>query len=363
MDLTASALIARLTPWWSGQIGEPVSIQAAERIPGGASRQTWRLRLGPTVATNGATGGPASAPPAVASDSLTQGEFILRLDPPASLIETDRVREFQALKAFHESDVPVPEALWMVPEAQVLGGAFFVMRAVPDGIAGPLRLMQPPYVAHHARMAEQKWMTLGRIACADPALLSEASQNAVLSDAYRKPDWMGALDEWQAMLEADALTPQPIQLAALRWLRRHPPPPPARRSVVHGDYRTGNLLFSQEGELLAVLDWEMVHAGDPLEDLAWGLNRVWCFQGDERRGGLLPRDQAIALWERASGLQADPVALHWWELFSCVKGQAIWLSAAREFEQGRVDDSMMVTAAWMMINAQDRATLELMERL
>ena len=64
-----------------------------------------------------------------------------------------------------------------------------------------------------------------------------------------------------------------------------------------------------------------------------------------------------------AAVAADPVALHWWELLSCLKGQAIWLSAAKEYEQGRVDDSMMVTAAWMMINAQDRATLELLGRL
>ena len=134
-------------------------------------------------------------------------------------------------------------------------------------------------------------------------------------------------------------------------------------SVVHGADRTGSLLFGEHGELLAVLDWEMVHRGDPLEDLAWGLNRVWCFQNDARCGGLLERAGAIALWERASGLRADAQALHWWEVFSCLKGQAIWCSAAREYQEGRVSDTIMVTAAWMMINAQDRATLELLGKL
>lgn len=89
----------------------------------------------------------------------------------------------------------------------------------------------------------------------------------------------------------------------------------------------------------------MVHLGDPLEDLARSLNRVWCFQRDERRGGLLPREQAIARWEATSGLKADAQALHWWEVLNCLKGQAIWLSAAREFQSGRVCDSMMALAA------------------
>jgi aminoglycoside phosphotransferase (APT) family kinase protein len=349
MELTAEDLLARLAPWWSQQTGQEVRLCAAERIPGGASRQTWRIRA------QGAEQG--------------QSEYVLRLDPEASLIETDRAMEFAALRAFQGSPVPVPEPLWMMSDPALLGGPFFVMRAVLGGLAAPLRLMQPPYAAHHARMAERKWSVLGEVARAD-APLEQVFGGAVRAGLVRerheldtRPCWERELDHWQAMLEADALMPQPIQQAAIRWMRRHPPPPPQRLSVVHGDYRTGNLLYSPEGELLAVLDWEMVHQGDPLEDLAWGLNRVWCFQNDERRGGLAPREQAIAIWERASGLKADPVALHWWELLSCLKGQAIWLSAAKEYEQGRVDDSMMVTAAWMMINAQDRATLELLGRL
>jgi aminoglycoside phosphotransferase (APT) family kinase protein len=339
MALTDQALLARLAPWWSARADTGSAMHWAERIPGGASRQTWRL-------------GPAPG----------EARFVLRLDPDASLIETDRALEFGALQAFFGSAVPVPEPLWFEPDASVLGGPFFIMRAVQGGQTAPLRLMQPPFVAQHARMAECKWHALGEIARMpwspdDPwgRLLA-----ARLSDG--RLVWQRELDHWQAMLEADALEPQPIQQAAIRWMRRHPPPEPARLSIVHGDYRTGNLLFSETGDLRSVLDWEMVHVGDPLEDLAWGLNRVWCFQNDERRGGLIDRAGALALWEQTSGLRVDPVALHWWEVFSCLKGQAIWLSAAREYEEGRVSDSMMVTAAWMMINAQDRATLELLSR-
>ena len=59
----------------------------------------------------------------------------------------------------------------------------------------------------------------------------------------------------------------------------------------------------------------MCHLGDPLEDLAWGLNRIWCWARDERVGGLLPKEQAIGVWEASSGLAADRTSLHWWELF------------------------------------------------
>jgi aminoglycoside phosphotransferase (APT) family kinase protein len=123
--------------------------------------------------------------------------------------------------------------------------------------------------------------------------------------------------------------------AAIRWMRRNPPPPAQKIAVVHGDYRTGNFLFDEEGRIRGILDWEMSHLGDPLEDLGWSLNRVWCWAQDERRGGLVDRVRAITIWEKASGLKADPAALHWWELFATIKGQAIWVSSAHAWETGK----------------------------
>ena len=75
------------------------------------------------------------------------------------------------------------------------------------------------------------------------------------------------------------------------------------------------------------------------------------------------RERAVRIWEQASGLRADPRALHWWELFSCVKGQGIWVSSAREYESGKNQDAVLALAAWMQMNAQDRAALELLGQL
>jgi aminoglycoside phosphotransferase (APT) family kinase protein len=175
--------------------------------------------------------------------------------------------------------------------------------------------------------------------------------------------WRRELDHWEGVLDADEVCPQPIVRAAIRWLRRNPPPPAQRISVVHADYRTGNFLFDAEGRIRGILDWEMAHLGDPLEDLAWSLGRIWCWARDERRGGLLPKQEAVRIWEQSSGLRADPRALHWWELFSCVKGQGIWVSSAREYESGKNQDAVLALAAWMQMNAQDRSVLELMGHL
>ncbi|MEZ5657991.1 MAG: phosphotransferase family protein [Burkholderiaceae bacterium] len=307
-----------------------------ERIFGGASRETWRFTW--VEARDGGE---------------HRHALILRRDPAASLIDTERRIEVAAYRAFADTAVPVPRIWWLEEDPAPLGSPFFVMEAITGCEAAGPALMQAPYSQHHEHIAEQKWTLLARIATTDPARVA---------DVATPPDsdqcWRRELDHWAGVLDREAVEPQPIAQAAIRWLRANPPPPARRISIVHGDYRTGNFLVAPDGGIRAVLDWEMMHLGDPLEDLAWGLNRVWAFQNDERVGGLVARERAVSIWERASGLRADPAALGWWELFSSIKGQAIWQGAARAFESGANRDLMMAFAAGVMINSQDRVILD-----
>jgi aminoglycoside phosphotransferase (APT) family kinase protein len=226
--------------------------------------------------------------------------------------------------------------------------------------SSPQQISQPPYAAHAAKFARRKWSILGEIARADPAKLGlEGVMPPVSPDAC----WRRELEHWERVLDEDELCPQPVIRAAIRWLRRSPPPPAQKLAVVHGDFRTGNFLYDREGEIHAILDWEMAHLGDPLEDLAWSINPVWRWAGDERAGGLVPREQAIRIWEEASGLVAAPAALRWWEVFSSVKGQGIWVSSAREFSEGKNQDLILALSAWLVGNSQDRAALSALGRL
>lgn len=338
-------LSARLAAYVASRLpnAEGVAVSGLERIFGGGSRETYRF-----VASWREDGRDVAR------------RLILRRDPPASLIQTERRVEFAAYRAFFGTRVPVPEPLWLEEDPRHLDHPFFVMEEIAGCEASPLRLLAPPYDAHLAEIGRQKWTILGEIARADPAALGLAD---VMEPVDPATAWERELARWTSDLDSDELEPQPITRAAIRWLSRHPPPPAQRLSVVHADYRTGNFLVDEGGTIRGILDWELAHLGDPLEDLAWGLNRVWCWQRDDRAGGLLPRAEAIALWEAASGLRADPAALHWWEVFSCVKGQAIWLSAAREYTDGASHDPILVLAAWMQCNSQDRATLELLGHL
>jgi aminoglycoside phosphotransferase (APT) family kinase protein len=210
------------------------------------------------------------------------------------------------------------------------------------------------------KVATRKWTILGEIARADPAALglTEVMEAPALDACWRRE-----LDHWEAALDKDQAEPLPIVRAAIRWLRANPPAPAQKLSVVHGDYRTGNFLFDETGEIHGVLDWEMSHLGDPLEDLGWSLQPVWTFGRAGQAGGLCDPSLAIAAWERASGLKADPAALHWWILFNCVKGQGIWVGSAAAFNRGGNKAPIMIYPAWWLINAQDRAMLQVMGRL
>jgi aminoglycoside phosphotransferase (APT) family kinase protein len=250
--------------------------------------------------------------------------------------------------------VPVPEPLWLEEDAQWLDYPFFIMQELSGLESSPQAIVAPPYAEHAQKLAQQKWSILGEISKADPAAIGV---DEVMRPVAPEQCWRRELDFWENDLDADELCPQPIIRAAIRWLRRNPPPPAQKVCVVHGDFRTGNVLYDTDGNIRAMLDWEMAHLGDPLEDLAWSLNPIWRWARDERAGGLASREEAIRIWQESSGLQADPQALRWWDVFSTVKGQAIWVSGAKEFSTGKNQEVILALSSWLMGNSQDRAAL------
>jgi hypothetical protein len=97
--------------------------------------------------------------------------------------------------------------------------------------------------------------------------------------------------------------------------------------VVHGDLRLGNLLVDHDG-LRAVLDWELAHLGDPLEDLGWFCVRAWRFGSPLPAGGVASREVLVAAYEAAGGRSVDMEALRWWELLGTLKWGVICVMQA-----------------------------------
>jgi len=147
------------------------------------------------------------------------------------------------------------------------------------------------------------------------------------------------VDRWETILRKDELEPQPVLNLAIRWLRRNLPEA-QRIALLHGDYRTGNYLFGDDG-IHAFLDWEMAHLGDPLEDVGWTAIRYWRFGGTEKVGGVIDREQFHRLYEAAGGARVDRRTVHFWEVLGNLKMAVISVTGARSYSERATHDSVM----------------------
>jgi len=111
--------------------------------------------------------------------------------------------------------------------------------------------------------------------------------------------------------------PHPAFEIVIRWLREHRPPTD-RQSIVHGDLRLGNVLVD-EGGVRAVLDWELAHVGDPMEDLGWLCVRAWRFGSRAPVAGIGSYDELFEAYEQASGVRPDAGVVRWWEVFGTLR--------------------------------------------
>ena len=128
---------------------------------------------------------------------------------------------------------------------------------------------------------------------------------------------------------------------ALRWLHDHEPPhrPPP---VVHGDFRIGNLLVDETG-LRAVLDWELSHLGDPLEDLGWLCVRAWRFGGEGEVGGVGPLEDLLEAYADATGAPVSADDVRWWIVAGTLTWGLICAVQARRHLDGHVRSVELAT--------------------
>jgi aminoglycoside phosphotransferase (APT) family kinase protein len=322
-------LIERLEAYLTRTHGQPAKVTTLSRISGGASRETYKF--------DAEIGGEAKG-------------YILRRDPPGSLIETDRRLEFLAIQSFMDKGVAAPEALALEMDGAELERPFFIMGRIEGGAPGS-PFAADPYAPHGRAIGEQFFSIMGRIA-------GEPVEGLPILDVTDMPApdqcWRRELDYWAGVIDEDELHPQPIVRAAIRKLRANPPPPAQKIAVVHGDYRSGNFLANGSGDIIAILDWEMAHLGDPLEDLGWATDPLWSLPGSPTISGTISLEDGIAAWERASGLKVDPKAFAWWRLFASVKGQAIWTSSAKEWKDGGLKEPILAFSGWYTARRQDQ---------
>jgi aminoglycoside phosphotransferase (APT) family kinase protein len=272
----AHDLAARLAEVVGAAIGDRVSVTGLRRLSGGASRETWSFD---------------------AEGAQRRLPLVLRRDAPG-LPSSTMLLEARCLEATAGAGVPVPRVLAASDDPAALGASFLVMQRI-DGETIPRRILRDDgYAQARERLAGECAAALAGIHAVD------ATELAGLEDEDPVERWRRALDELGS--------PHPAFELAFRWLEANRPPA-RRRTLVHGDFRMGNLIVGPEG-LRAVLDWELAHLGDPLADLGWFCVRAWRFGNDRLpAGGVGSYDGFVAAYEAASGTEVDRPALLWWE--------------------------------------------------
>jgi aminoglycoside phosphotransferase (APT) family kinase protein len=307
-----------------------LKVSGVARVGGGASRETW------TLDARWTEGG-----------AQHEQGFIIRRDPPASLLESNNSLEFELYTALAGSGIPVPRVRWIEPDGATLDRPFFVMERLPgasDG-TGAVLAQSPDHAGVRPIVTRQHAEILAKIHAFDIDRVPSLDRPASPGDSAAHE-----IARWERTMRNDTLEPQPTFELAFSWLKRHIPPPPAKLALVHGDYRTGNFLIDtapQGGGITGVLDWEMAHAGDPIEDVGWLCMKSWRLARDERIGGICTRDEFIEIYEKAGGAKVDRDALKFWEVFSNVKFAIIFITGTKSIVQGKTADITLALTAFI----------------
>ena len=280
------ALLGRsIAAWCSGATG----VINASRLSGGASQETWSFDI---VHPDGNIGA------------------ILRRAPQGYGAAPARAAGLNAeavlMQRAYDAGVPSPKVLHVLQPQDGLGTGFVMARI--EGETIPRKILRDSQFAQvRPKLARQLGEVLAAIHGLASSQLPElrrmtaAKEIAELERDYRSFEW-----------------PRPVFELALSWLRDRDPGPPQEVTLVHGDFRHGNLIIGPEG-VRAVLDWELAHLGDPMEDLGWICVNSWRFgEIDKPVGGFGTREELFAGYE-AAGWHVDPERVKFWEVMGTLR--------------------------------------------
>lgn len=280
--------------------GGPVA--ELRRLSGGASQQTWAFTVGgtPLILRRAAT----------AEHGRNHGSAGL-------------ANEAALITAAHGAGVPVP-AVRRVLRPEDGAGDGFVMDRLEGETLGRRIVRDPALAGARSVLARQCGAAMARIHGLATARLPHLRTACARAEL-----------DFQAGLHRSHGTVRPVFALALQWLARHAPADVDRPVLVHGDFRNGNLMVDAGG-LCGVLDWELAHLGDPMEDLGWICVRSWRFGGGKALpvGGFGTREALCAGYVEAGG-RLDTARLRWWEMLGTLK----WGIVCESMVQSWIDGS------------------------
>lgn len=305
VSTTTRSLEERLERAVRRRLPDVQSVRWIERLPAGATQET-------SVFEVVEQGSPRRSILRRRPDGMPDGDALNR-----TTLET----EARLLRAVGRCGVLVPRVEFVLEPADAMG-AGYAMEWI-EGETIPRRILRDEaFASARPQLARQLGEALARIHAVEIENLPELPRTT--------PDEL-VESQRQALTQHDR--PQPVLELAVRWLAdRTPPTRPLQ--LVHGDFRNGNLIVGPEG-LRSVLDWELAHLGDPLEDFGWVCANVWRFGAvDQRVGGFGSLEELIDGYVSAGGQTMEASAVLWWEVLASLKWATICLGMYTLYASG-----------------------------
>jgi aminoglycoside phosphotransferase (APT) family kinase protein len=258
----------------------------------------------------------------------TGRDLVVRRPPLHSVLPTahDMGREHRIIAALGPTDVPVPIALAMCDDADVIGAPFYVMSYVEGIVLNDLDTAERELdVAARARSGASLVDALVALHAVDVDAVD-------LGDLAKRGEFVARqLKRWHAQFQASKTRELPAVDRVHDMLAARIPPQVESR-VVHGDFRLGNCIVDRAGHVRAVLDWEICTLGDPRADVGYVL-ATWAEPGDALRSddhnptlaeGFVTRQALLERYAAASGRDLAEityfVALSFWRLACILEG-------------------------------------------
>ena len=315
-----ATLTRKVAAYLSQQVRRHVTVGAIHRFPVGFSWLTYAV---PVRGLHGAD---------------EAQELILRLGPDDGLFAPySAVPQVLAMRSLEGSAVPLPRVYWSSDDPSIFGAPFLFCEKVSGAAVVPWVAAGSPALeeAYRRRLGEQfidALAALHRVDWQAQPIAELASSIDTYNAALRN------VEHWEAQIARWAMRPYPLAQWGMRWLKANAPAAP-HVAIVHGDYRTGNFL-EQGGRITAILDWELVHLGDPHEDLGWASLPMY-MGGSKLICRLAEPEWFYERYAHKAGIEVSKASLRYYQVLSLLKLAATHMAAARCFEEGRLDDMRM----------------------
>lgn len=221
--------------------------------------------------------------------------------------------EARVLGAVRTAGLAVPSVMMATDGHDLWGSAGLIMKRVNGETIARRILREDEYAMARSRLARQCGQFLAGLQTIAPDSivgLAEVDPLATCREAYSATGMVSPTFEH-----------------VFRWLEKYRPAQCPTRVVVHGDFRLGNLIVGRDG-VSAVIDWEGVHAGHPLEDLAWLCVKAWRFGAPSQWPELPPTRTCSTPTDGLEGAKSHKSSFRWWLVFGTLRWGVICMTQA-----------------------------------